>query len=394
MTYQERIKFSKFRQKSSLDSRVMEYLKRNSLERKIKLFLTGDPKDFRYPNDYGHLADPHVSYNVDMSEFGGEIDYITTDLTDKDREEICTVTGEEERYGNINYYEALQKKGVEQQLQAIRERIVLREIRQLANSFNLNGMKGYLDLALGVPHGLKQYLPLYEHILIYEFEKEYPDIILRLYLYGDWEGDWDYNGFKAVYHYILFETHGDKRESGVSLYDDAEVNPGDEEEEVNVWGVPRHKIRDHGKYVETDCILDDEDYENNEYLQFLINEFSSLPLFSDSFTSSDLIDFIKNSTYNTMGYDINSYTPEDALEEALGGLIGEAEEMLESGLDCRFIVYIGPDFEDKETLIHTVGETIQDYLNENLDYHINFKVVVAHLEDLSGSGALRIRVFN
>lgn len=213
LTHQERMAYCTYRSNNRKDYKIGKYLWWKSLDRKIKLFLQFDKdyNDFNYPDDYTHLTAPYTSYNVEVDEYNGEIDPSYTTLTVEDREEICGVIGEEEENGNIDYYNASQKKGVAQQLQAIRERIILREISHIVDDFNLQGINGYLDICLGVPEGVGRYIPLYREILISEFEKKYPNIILRLCLFEGWDGEWDYQGFMAVYWFILFELNTSRR---------------------------------------------------------------------------------------------------------------------------------------------------------------------------------------
>lgn len=387
MTHQERIEFSTSRQKISPDAKIVKWLKRNSLELDIERFLDGVPTDFNYPNDYAHLYIPYVSYDVETYGYEGD-DCYATHLTIEDREEICSVVGEEEQYGNIDYSDALEKEGVAQRLQAICERIILREIPHIVDDFNLQGVKGYLDIALGVPHGLKQYLPEYQEILISEFEKKYPDIIVRLYLYDGWKAFYDYSGFKAIYKYILFKLDDSQRDLMTSLHADFGIKSWEDEEEVvNVWPIPRHDIGDHGKHAEEWDILSD-DTETDEYLKEIINQFSDSALYNDSFTSKNLIDFAECSNGFIGVAEVHAYNAENALKEALDIIIQDYRDVVEDVSDIRFIIYIGSNFECKEILLSTATHTIKKCLKRDFHDDIDIKVAIAHSDDLSGGGDL------
>ncbi|MBD5259481.1 MAG: hypothetical protein HDS46_01595 [Bacteroides sp.] len=401
MTHQERIDFCKLRHLESPDAKVVKWLKRNLSEHKIKLFLSGDPTDFKYPNDYIHLHNPGVVYSIPLEEYdlwwnGGTL-FNYTEISEEDEREIGHLVDDEDWQSDSNFWSTL-SESEENQLNDIQERIITREMANLVSTFGdwLKNRHGYLDLAISLPFGVEQFIPKYREILITAFEKEYPDLILRISFDKGWNADFE-SGFKFVYTYIIFEIDVEESNKRRTLYEELGIKSWSDEvvdETLNIFTNPCKTVNGHGEILEQWREFIGADEDTNEYLQTLIQDFAYSPLYSDAYTSSDLIEFIEDSTCNVALVTVNAYDPKKALEEAMQNLIDEHYDMFEGGLDVRFIIYIGPNFEDKKSLIMSARDTIWEKLKENFENYIEFKVVVAHNQVLIGAGELIVCAFN
>ena len=397
MTHQERIDFCRSRNNIVPDATIVKWLERNLLANKIKLFLSGDPTDFKFPNDYVHLYQPGVVITIPLEEddlyLGGGVLFNYSNLTEEDEEEIAHVLDDDD-WKSIDSETLSESEDVN--LQKIREKVILREIDKLCYDFGdwFNIRRGYVDFQISLPGEVEQFIPVYRERIISVFEEKYPDLILRISFYPGFGIDLE-NSFKFVFTYIFFEIDEEatkqqrilKEEFGIrSWYDEIE------EYSDNYFATPRQNIRNHGRMVDKDFYGADE--ETNEYLEWVINDFACSPLYSDGFTSSELIEFVEDSMCRIVSTEVHSYVPKNALSEALEILLDDNFYMFDGGFDVRFIIFVGPDFKDKKKLVLSARKVIIDKLRENFDNYIEFKVVVAEDENLSGSGDLLLYAFN
>ena len=409
MTHQERLDFCVSRNPNKPNTKIVKWLNRNSLGKNINYFLSHDndssENPFRFPNDYTHLYKSFREITVaglEDFDYDNPAEFFYIELTDKEKAEITKLLGEDwedDDYAllpGVNVEYTLPDGIDKAKVQRLREQIVNKKLSNLINDFDyLEGHTGYLDLIISLPSDIENHIPEYTELLVTLFEEKYPNVILRITFISGWDSIF-YQSFGCVYTPIFLEIDDSASDSIKSLMDDLGIaeSEDDEEEEINVWIPPRYDIEGHGRMIEDYEILDFDDEENNERLELYIDEFSQSPLYTDTFTSSDLIDFVKDSTLNIGSFKTYSYVPEEALTEALQNLIEEYDLMLDGGLDCRFIIYIGPDFGDKESLIQTAEDTIRETLDSTFENHISFKVAIAENKDLTGSGDLSIQVYN
>ena len=394
MTHEERIKYCRLRRPTSPDAKVVKWLE-NHIDSTslIRLFLrSGDPNDFRYPNDYVHLYQPYKYYSIRENEddlcFAGNTVFNYSEIKDKHKEQISKLVNYGDWEYDFNFFPSLNDEE-ESQLQVIRDRIILEEISGLISYYDdLEGCKGYLDMTISLPYDVEASISKYREILISKFEEKYPDVFLRLSFYVGWDGCFSCS-FKFVYRSIFIEVDSETSQLREYIYEELGITEDEEEDEedTQIFLPPTTNLDGHGKQAQEWDVLSD-DAETDEYLKEIINQFSDSPLYNDAFTSKELIEFTECSNGFIGVSEVHAYNADDALSEALDIIIQDNRDVVEDVSDIRFIIYIGSNFEEKENLLSTAKYAIKKRLRKEFDNDVDIKVAIAHSNNLSGGGDL------
>ena len=159
---------------------------------------------------------------------------------------------------------------------------------------------------------------------------------------------------------------------------------------ANIFIPPTRNIDGHGEKMDNPDNFDLLDDDSDDYLNGIVDEFSMAPLYTDEFTSKDLIYFLEIESRGNVEYaESQAYNANDALEDALGTIekdfIG----------DVYFLIYIGSKFEAKENLIDSAKRIIRKALRDELseDEMPDFKVAIAQDSMLMGGADLRLFAF-
>lgn len=160
---------------------------------------------------------------------------------------------------------------------------------------------------------------------------------------------------------------------------------------ANIFIPPTRNIEGHGENMDETDRLYSFDAETEDYLKGIINEFSMAALYTDEFTSKDLIYFLEIESRGNVEYaESHAYNANDALEDALGTI--EKDFIC----DVYFLIYIGSNFEAKENLIDSAKRIIRKALREEIseDDMPDFKVAIAQDRMLMGGADLRLYAFD
>lgn len=136
-----------------------------------------------YPLDYAHMATENM--HVSTVGEGGEYIEEPTDmekgaLNDSLGDDICDdyLCGGTVR---MKYFFLVS-------IQDLREKIILRELKEIRDSFIPDLKARYLDLLLAIPREVEKNIPSYIDMLLHLFAEKYPKLKLRTSI-SVWDGD-------------------------------------------------------------------------------------------------------------------------------------------------------------------------------------------------------------
>lgn len=226
------------------------------------------------------------------------------------------------------------------------------------------------DFLLHLPSELEVYVPQYLEKIAEELTTMFPDKQIRVSA-TTWTAERTDRSAGFYLSYILYNIY--------------EIDEVDE-----VFLTPNEDVVGHAIYLNEWNGLDLDDSISDDYLKELIVDFDHAPLFTDETTSSDLIDFVKHSRGNVSIADIHTYNAKNALKEAIETSIDENPSVYNDATEVCFIIYIGPNFEEKTTLLYSARKTIRICLIDKFNNSINFRIAIALDENLTGGGDLRL----
>lgn len=233
------------------------------------------------------------------------------------------------------------------------------------------------DFLLHLPSELEVYIPQYMEKIAEELASMFPDKQIRISA-TTWGAESPDRSAGFYLSYILYNIY--------------EI---DEEDELyEKFLTPTEDVVGHAIYLNERDGLDLDDSISDDYLKGLIEDFDQASLFTDETTSSDLIDFVEHSRGNVSIADIHAHDAKNALKEAVETTIDEYHSVYIDATDVCFIIYIGPNFEEKKTLLYSARKTIRNCIRDKFNDSIQIRLAIALDEDLSGGGDLRLYVIS